>query len=754
MRLVPTALRQTLASGWARLRRGLRRRRAIPFVQQVEAADCGPACLAMVLGFFGRDTSLREVRDLVGAARGVSARSLIEGGRALGLRGRGVQIDLHDLALLPRGAVLHWGFDHFVVFDRVEREFGLRVVDPSLGPRSVPPALVREKFTGVALLFEPSETFAPRQEKRAPLRAYLARMAAHRALLARAVVLSLVVQVLALGLPLLLGLLVDRVVPHRDHDLLVLLGAGLLALVVFHGLTLLLRSVLLDYLKAALDAQLSLGFVDHLAQLPYAFFVQRSSGDLLARFESNRDLRQTLTGFTLSTVLDGGFVLGYLALLMAGSPVVGLLVLGLGLLQVLMFVAFRRRTRDLAALELEVRGRAQAQLVEILAGIETLKSLGAEKHAVERWSHAFVEELNVGLARAKLGSLAGALTSALTLAAPLCILLVGAWQVLHGQLSLGSMLALNALAAGFLGPLSSLIVVALHMQEARGHIERIEDVLGAPPEQPATSARPMPRLRGGIVLERVGFRYGPRDPWALHDVSLEVRPGEHLAIVGRSGAGKSTLARLLVGLYRPTTGRILFDGADAAGLDLDRLRAQVGVVTQDARLFALSVRDNLGLAAPEASQEQLEDAARRAQVLDELLALPMGLETPLADGAASLSGGQRQRLALARALARDPAILLLDEATSDLDTLAEARVSTELDALGCTRISIAHRLSTVIRADRIVVLEGGRVVEVGSHAELLAAGGTYTQLVAAQVTPAGHIDRSDGAPLTIVAPPS
>ena len=708
-------------------------RRRIPYIQQMEAADCAAACLAMVLGYHGRETALREVREVLGAGRsGVNARELLEAALRFGLRTRGVQLDVEDLHNLPTGAVLHWGFEHFVVLEKLGRS-GIRVIDPALGPRLVRLDEFREQFTGVALIFEPTEGFERRRVRRKSLTGYLLRLLAHRDVLIRTIVLSVVLQVLALGLPILIGVIVDRVVPRRDHDLLALLAVGFVFVVVFQIVTLLLRSYLMNYLKMALDAQLSLGFVDHLADLPLGFFVQRTSGDLLARFESNRDLRQTLTGATLSTLLDGSLVFAYLGLLLVVSAPIGGLVVLLGLLQVVLFLAMRRPTRMLAAQELEAQSRSQGHLVEMLAGMETLKSMGAEKRSVERWSHRFVDELNVTLARARLGSIAGALTSGLTMGSPLAILLLGAWQVIQGQLSLGMMLTLNALAAGFLTPLSNLVAVALQLQEARGHIERIEDVLDAAPE--ADPERPLPgsRLQGGIEVDGVSFRYGAREPWVVRDVSVSIAPGQKIAIVGRSGAGKSTLARLLVGLYRPESGRITFDGVDLASLDLRAVRKQIGVVTQDARVFGMSIRDNLALAEHSADFDRLVRAARLAEIHDEIEAMPLGYNTPLTDGGASLSGGQRQRIALARALIGEPAILLLDEATSDLDTVTESRLMANLARLLYTRIVIAHRLSTVADADLILVLSGGQLVEAGGHAQLLAKKGHYAELVSAQL---------------------
>lgn len=689
----------------------------------------------MVLDFLGRETPVREVRDVLGSGRsGVTARDLLEAARRFGLRTRGLKLEVEDLRHLPRGAVLHWGFDHFVVFDRLRRD-GAVVVDPAVGEKRVFAADLREHFTGVALVFEPAGDFRPRRHKQRSLARYFLGLVAQRGILARTVVLSVALQILALALPLLIGLLVDRVVPLQDRSLLRLLAAGAAAVVAFQVLIVLLRAYLLNYLKAALDAQLSLGFVEHLANLPLRFFVQRTSGDLLARFESNRNLRQTLTGASISTLMDGSLVFGYLALLAWADLRVGAVVLGLGLLQVVLFLAFRKPTRALAAAEIEAISKAQGHLVELLAGMETLKAMGGEKRAAERWSHWFVKELNVTLARARIGAIAGALAAGIQVGAPMAILLLGAYEVLEGRISLATMLTLQALAAGFLLPLGNLVAVALQLQEARGHIDRIEDVLEHPPEQdPARPLRTL-RLAGAIRAESLRFRYHPREDWTIRDVSVAIEPGHKVAIVGRSGAGKSTLARLLLGLYRPESGTIRFDGVDLAEIDLPALRSQIGVVTQDARVFGMSLRDNLSLANPSVAFEEIVAAARLAEIHDEIEALPLGYDTRLTDGGAALSGGQRQRIALARALAGRPSILLFDEATSDLDTLTERKVSENLRGLGCTRIVIAHRLSTIADADTILVLANGVLVESGTHETLLAEKGEYRRLIDAQLAP-------------------
>jgi ABC-type bacteriocin/lantibiotic exporter with double-glycine peptidase domain len=295
------------------------------------------------------------------------------------------------------------------------------------------------------------------------------------------------------------------------------------------------------------------------------------------------------------------------------------------------------------------------------------------------------------------------------------------------------MLALNAVAVGFLGPLSSLVTTMMQFQLLGSYMDRIHDVMDTPREQEQGKARRAHKLTGRVSLEKVSFRYSPHSPLVTRDVSVEIQPGQLVALVGRSGAGKSTLASLLLGMHLPSSGRILYDGIDLSELDLRSVRQQVGIVLQNPALFSSSIRSNIALADPALSLEAVVEAARLAHIHDEIMAMPMGYESLLMDRGTSLSGGQRQRLSLARALVRKPAILLLDEATSALDAITESKVHQALAAIECTRIVIAHRLSTVVGADLILTLEDGAVVEAGTHAQLLARGGVYASLVSAQL---------------------
>jgi len=709
-------------------------RRKIPFIQQLSAMECGAASLTMVLHYFGKEVSLEEVRASCGASRdGVNALDILNAASLYGLRGRGVALSgLEDLEFVPEGTILHWEFNHFVVFVRATRRY-VEIVDPGSGNRRVSLADFGRAFTGVALLFEPTEAFEPEKNQRSRVWNALRATARGAGILQRIVVISLLLQLFGVGVPLLTSQLVDKVVPRQDYHLLVVMIAGLGAMTVFQFLSSLIRGHLLLQLRTLLDAKMTLGFLDHLVSLPFAYFQLRAAGDLIMRLNSNTQVREILTSSTLSGMLDGGLVVLYLVVMLIVSPTMAAVVAGVGLGSVLLYMVARRPQRDLATKYLQVDAKAQSYQVELFTSMQTLKAMGSEARAVEHWSRLFVDVLNTSLSRGRLSATVDAAGGTLRMAGPLVILAVGAVEVLQGHLTLGTMLAMSALAGSFLGPLGNLVNTGMQLQLLGSYLERINDVLDTKPEQDRAQTRPAHRLSGNIILDRVSFRYGALAPLVVDNVSVEVRPGEFIAIVGRSGAGKSTLAQLLLGLHLPTSGRILYDGIDLKDLDLRSVRQQLGVVLQNHDLFGATVRANIALTNPAIPLEQVVAAAKLADIHDDIVAMPLGYNSLLVDRGASISGGQRQRLALARALVSSPAILLLDEATSALDSVTEQRVHHALAGVRCTRIVIAHRMSTIMNADRILVMDEGRIVQSGRHADLVRQAGPYRDLVFAQI---------------------
>jgi ATP-binding cassette, subfamily B, bacterial len=647
------------------------------------------------------------------------------------MRARGVRADLDVLRHLPRGSILHWEFNHFVVFERVTSN-GAKIIDPAHGRRIVSTDELRRAFTGVAIVLEPSEDFDRTSSRAKRTWRYLRPMLGQSRNLVRVLAISLLIRLAALGLPLLTALVVDEIVPRGDHHLLLVLTICVGVIVGYSFLSAYLRANLLLELRTRLDMGLTMGFIDHLVKLPYSFFLRRSSGDLMMRLQSNTVVRDILASGTLSAVLDGGFASLYLVLLFAVSPALAGVVLVLAALEISTMLVAWRRNRQLMSGSLQAQADTQSYAYELLAGIETLKASGAEHRAADHWGGLFVNQVNIDLARGRLMAVVEAAMSTLQIAAPLIILVIGAFQVLAGNITLGTMLSASSLGAGFLQPLATLVTSGLQLQQLGSYMQRINDVLDTAREQHGRQVRPAPRLSGRIRAYDVSFAYGTLAPAVVSNVSLEIQPGQHVGIVGRSGSGKSTLAQLLLGLYQPTSGRIEFDGHDLAELDAGSVRSQLGIVTQRPYLFGSSIRENIALTNPELPLEAIVESAGLACVHDDIAAMPMGYDTLLHDGGASISGGQRQRIALARALVHRPSILLLDEATSELDTLTEQNIYTNLDVISSTTIVIAHRLSTVRNADLILVMEKGRIAEAGTHEQLLSRGELYTALVRAQ----------------------
>jgi ABC-type bacteriocin/lantibiotic exporter with double-glycine peptidase domain len=709
------------------------RRRAVPYIPQAEMADCGAAALAMSLGFHGRHVSLAEMHEATGTGRdGVDALRLAEAATSYGLRARGVATEVDDLNVMPRGTILHWGAAHFVVLESTSRQ-GVTIVDPMAGRYRVGWPAVDDLYSGVAIMLEPAATFAS-GGRRAPGAVHHARrMLRGSTGIGRVLATSVVVRLMALAVPVLTGVVVDQLVPSDDGRLLKIVAAVMVALIGYSMLASFLRAHLLLRLRSRLDVAMTLGFLEHLVDLPYAFFLKRSSGDLMMRLRSNATVREILTTGTLAALLDGALATVYLILIYALSPVLGALVTVLAVAEVTVLLSARRRNQHLMGEALATEAKSQSYAYEMFSAVETLKAAGAERRAVSHWTNLFVAEMNVSLRQGRLSAAVDTAFHGLALLSPIAVLLVGAYLVGSGQLSLGTMLSLAALAGAFLEPLATLVATALQVQLLGSYMSRIDDVLDTPTETQGRDLRHAPALTGAVRAEGLTFRYHPHGPPAVDGADLEVSPGEVLAIVGRSGSGKSTMGRLLLGLYAPSAGRVLLDDVDLATLHPRSVRSQIGVVTQNPYIFGLSIRDNLTLGDPGLPLERLESAAALAGIADDIHAMPMGWETALVDAGASLSGGQRQRLALARALAPQPRILLLDEATSSLDTVTEAQVHANIAGLGCTVIVIAHRLATVIDADRIVVMDAGRVVEVGCHRDLVAADGHYARLVGGQL---------------------
>ncbi|MFL5629183.1 MAG: peptidase domain-containing ABC transporter [Ktedonobacteraceae bacterium] len=725
----PAAAKKTF---WQRLPLG---RKRVPVLTQMSMVECGAASLAMILSYYGRKTSVSEVREKCNVGRdGLSALSIAKAARTYGLRVRAVSLQENDFRFITLPAIVHWEFNHFLIVERWSPKY-VDLVDPAVGRRRVTAQEFDNSFTGVVLMMEPGVQF---NRESAARHINLWTYALNYVRLAPASLLqvlgaSLLLQIFGLMMPLLTAIVVDQIIPFGLKDALVLLALGLLILLTAQLVTTLLRASVLLYLQTRVDTQMMLGFFEQLLTLPQRFFQQRSSGDILARLGSNTVIRDTISNQLVSTVLDGSFVIVYLIILLITSPIFSILVVAIGLLQVLLLLGTNRLIRNLASRELIAQGKSQGYVAEALVGIATLKAAGAELRAMQQWSNLFYEQMNASVRRTYVSSLIDTAMSTLRAFSPLLLLVVGTLQVLNGALSVGTMLALVTLATAFLTPLASLVSSGQRLQLVHSHLERIADVLEAEPEQSSEDVRQPPRLTGQIKLDNVSFQYDPQSAPVLRDIQVNIAPGQKVAIVGRTGSGKSTLGNLLLGLYLPSKGEILYDGIPLRSLNYQAVRSQFGVVMQGSNLFSGSIRENIALNNPSMNMEHVIKAAMAAAIHDDIMRMPMEYETLVSEGGSALSGGQRQRLALARALANYPVILLLDEATSALDVVTEQVVERNLRDLPCTQIIIAHRLSTIRNADVILVIDQGTIVERGSHNELLKQNGSYAKLIQSQL---------------------
>jgi ATP-binding cassette, subfamily B, bacterial len=706
------------------------RRKKVPFIPQMEAVECGAASLAMVLAYHGHHAPLSEVRQACGIARdGSTAKNLVTAAETYGLEPSAMRLEPSDLEDLEGPAILHWEMNHFVVLERWTPT-GSVIVDPGVGRRHIAPEAFNESFTGICIAFEPDENFVERSRPPVSLGRYLALLRGTGRALGMVLFASLAIDALATVVPLTTQVAIDQVLGRRRVDWLFLIGASAAGLVTLSVLWSLMRGWLVLRIRARLDVAITQQFTSHLLDLPIPFFTQRSVADLLSRVQANQTIRDVLAGQSIGLLADGAMLLAYLGLMFAFDIGLSWIVLAAGVLYVAIFLVGRPIVRAGAD---EVQRKdvlVGTALLQILRGITSIKSAGAERSSHRRWLNAWIASLNANSRVALKQQTLNTVLFAIQVAVPIVVLLVGGRRVLAGELTTGRLVAFEMLQAGFLGPLQNVVGTLLRLQVVPVLLGRMDDVLLS--EREPSRETKCPRLQGEIELRHVAFRYSPTAPFVLEDVSMRIEKGKKVALVGPSGSGKSTLARLLLSLYAPTSGKILLDGADLSTLDPASVRRQYGVVLQETALFDGTVADNLRLFYPNAPMEHVVQAARVAQIHDDILALPQGYDTRISASRGALSGGQRQRLALARAIVHRPPIMILDEATSALDAITESAIERYLSTRACTRVLIAHRLSTVRDADAIFVLDRGRIVERGRHDDLIAAGGLYARLAASE----------------------
>jgi ATP-binding cassette subfamily B protein len=715
-----------------------RRVRRMRFTRQIDEMDCGAACLAMIASHHGRSVSLARIRQLVNTGLdGTSLRSLCTAAEELGLAARSVKASLHNLDRMPLPAICHWDGDHWLVLYHVSARHAF-VADPALGFRRLPRAEFEKRWTGYAALFDYTPAFEQAPQEARGLGWLWPIVRPHAGIIGKALGLAVVVSVLQMVLPVFTQVIVDRVLVEQDLSLLQLLIVAMGATMVFIVASLLAQRYLLSFAAVRIDAA-GLDFITRrLLALPMTYFATRRTGDLQRRVEGMRQVRDVMVQHGIAGVTAVAQLVVTVALMAVYSPWLTMVFLATApFYAALMFMAVRWLRPTFYDLE-DAYGRYHSYQVDAIKGIETVKAVGGEPMFRQLMLGQF-QRVAHKLFRADFTVMTyeGAVDAVTFLGLGL-FLWAGAHEVLAGRLTIGGLVAFNSLLTLATVPISSLLLLWDGLQRAAVLLNRLDDVFEQEPEQghDRSRLRSVRSLTGQISFRKVGFRYGgPEAPPILQEISLEVPAGKTVAIVGRSGSGKTTLAKCLSGLLEPTDGAILFDGLDLKTLNYRDLRRQIGFVLQDAYVFADTIARNIGFGDEEPDMERVRWAAQMASADEFIERLPFGYETRIGETGLALSGGQRQRIAIARALYGKPPILVFDEATSSLDTESEQAVQRNMDSLlrGRTTFIIAHRLSTVRNASLIVVLEQGRIVEQGTHDELMRRRGLYYYLASQQL---------------------
>ncbi len=708
----------------------------VPVVMQLEALECGAASLTMILAYYGKWIPLEQIRADCGVSRdGSNAKNVLMAARNYGLQAKGYRLEPEQLkqqAVFP--CIIHWNFNHFVVLNGFKGDKAL-INDPAKGNYSVPMSTFDESFTGICLMFEPTEDFKPEGKPKSMLGFAKSRLTGASVAISFLFLTTIISSFFGIITPVFSRIFLDRLLTGVNPDwvipfIIALSGIGVLQLIVAY-----IQTVYSLRINGKLAIIGSTTFMWKVLHMPMEFFSQRMAGDIQGRQSTNASIANTLVSIFTPLIINTFMMIFYLVIMIRYSLL--LTALGISSIVINLIIAniISKKRINITRVQMRDAGKLSSATVSGIEMIETIKASGAENGYFERWSgyQASVNAQTVKFAR--LNQMIGIIPSMIMALTSTLVLIVGVYLVISGEFTIGMVMAFQGFLSSFMAPATSLISAGQSIQEMRTQMERIEDVMKYPTDvnhSDVDDNAEYSKLRGNLELKNITFGYSKLAKPLIEDFNLTLKTGSRVALVGSSGCGKSTITKLISGLYKPWSGEILFDGKSIDEIDRTVFTGSLAVVDQDIILFEDTISNNIKMWDNTIENFEVIMASRDAKLHEDIMMREGGYEYKLTEGGKDFSGGQRQRMEIARVLANDPTIIIMDEATSALDAKTEFEVVQSIKDRGITCIVVAHRLSTIRDCDEILVLDYGKVVERGTHEELFAKGGMYTKLISSE----------------------
>ncbi|WP_061860236.1 peptidase domain-containing ABC transporter [Priestia megaterium] len=700
-------------------------KRKVPFVEQMQQTECGLCCVVMILRYYKSYESISEIRNYLEVGRdGVKISQIYNLLEYWGFSTKVYKTSLEGLKMIKLPSIIYWKNNHFVVLEKVKGD-KFYIVDPALGKRIISEEEMSSNFSNAVIVTEPTESFLPKRKEKTTFTMLLPDILSNKYLLIKLFIISLVISTVTLAIPIVMQRLIDEVSLNRNIDIpMVFLFLFLLCIYSVFSFA---RGKFLIDVKIILNKSLFGKVFSHLLKLPYKFFEVRSSGDILFRMGNLDLIKDLISEKVIKGILEIISLVYMISYMFYKSPMLTIVVTGLFLVYGIFTFFIKTPLKEANLYELMERSKLERTQVETITAMFAIKVAGIEEQIFESWNKTLENVLYRYRRQGYLINIYTTFTQILQTTSPFIVLIFGLYLFTNGIITIGEVIAFYSIAVMFFTTSTSLFQTWNDFWLASNSLERIKDITDVEVERDLGKGV-TPNLSGDIELRNVSFSYSGDSEPVLQDVSLHIKSGQKVAIVGASGSGKSTLGKLLLGLYPPNKGDIFYDSINFEDINKKELRRQMGTVPQDIHLFNKSIYENISMGIGNVSLEEVRRAAHMAQIDKEIEAMPMNYQTLVSSMGMNLSGGQRQRIALARALINNSKAIILDEATSALDSANEAKIANFFKSVGCTCIIIAHRLSTVIDADVIYVVDKGKIVEFGNHQELISLEGKYYNL--------------------------